>query len=157
MVIAFFAMGSFIATLACQDEGPVPGKSKVQIQEKEQEQEKKKRILVPADDDKSEERIDFMRIKMQSSQLILEGLTVKDFDLVNKGIKQVKAMTKSGKWVSIDNEFYRELEKDFEMATEKLEASAKTGNIDATFYRYFQLTANCIDCHKHIREAEYEF
>ena len=126
MVIAFFVMGSFIATLACQDEGSAPGESKVRIQEKDQEkeQEKKKRILVPADDDKSEERIDFMRIKMQSSQLILEGLTVKDFDLVNKGIQQVKAMTKSGKWVSIDDEFYRELVSDFELTTQKLEESA---------------------------------
>lgn len=127
-------------------------------QEKDQEKEKsKKRIVIPADDDQSPERRDFMRMKLQSSQFILEGLSVGDFDLVDKGIQQVKEMTKTGKWVSIDNEFYRELVRDFETATERLEEAAKSKNIDATALRYYQLTTNCIDCHKHIRAAAYEF
>ena len=152
--VAFFLALIFsvstVAKMVSQDQ-PNP-------QEKEQEKEKpKKRIVIPGDDDQAAERRDFMRIKMQSSQYILEGLTVKNFGLVNKGIKQIKDMTRSSKWVAIDDPFYRELVKDFETATERLEEAAKTNNIDATALRYYQLTTNCIDCHKHIRKAAYSF
>ena len=168
--VFFFALiisGSIVANMLSQDQPKISTNESLSSlavqphpQEKDQEQEKdkpKKRIVIPADDDKANERRDFMRIKMQSSQYILEGLTVKNFKLVNKGIQQIKDMTQSSKWVAIDDPIYRDLVKDFETATERLEAAAKTQNIDATAMRYYQLTTNCIDCHKQIHKAEYSF
>lgn len=162
--VVFVGCGLMVANMLSQ-ESPTAGTKVAQNnpstspQEKDQEKDKpkKKRIVIPADDDKAGERRDFMRIKMQSSQYILEGLTVKNFNLVNRGVKQIKEMTQSEKWVTIDDKFYQELVKDFETATERLEEAAKSENIDATALRYYQLTTNCIDCHKHIRKAAYSF
>lgn len=159
VITSFFLVGSTAASFALQEQEGKTDQPRTQPkvqQDQEKDKPKKKRIVIPGDDDNAFARRDFMRIKMQSSQFILEGLTTNDFTLVNKGIKQIKDMTKSEKWVAIDNKFYRELVDDFEAATEKLEAAAKTGNIDAAAMRYFQLSTQCIDCHKHIREAAYE-
>ncbi len=151
-----FLFGSTLASGVYQDQQNAEDNPRPQVQQQEQEKPEKKRIIIPGNDDNAFARRDFMRIKMQSSQFILEGLTTNDFTLVKKGIKQIQEMTQSEKWVAIDNEFYRKLVKDFETATERLDVPAKTGNIEATALRYFQLSTNCIDCHKHIREAAYE-
>ena len=114
-------------------------------------------IVVPQSDDNSIARRDFMRSKLMYSQNIFEGLTTGNFGLINAGIKEVSGITDAEKWVAIDNAKYRQLTADFKTTVKRLQAAAKTKNIEATALRYYQMSTSCIDCHAHIRVAQYEF
>ena len=150
-----FKMTAFFATAIL---AVMPFAIQEQQQEKEsQEQEQKKRIVIPADDDNAIARRDFMRTKLLFTQNIFEGLTKGDFDLIKAGIKEVQGITEGEKWVAIDDDQYRKLTEDFKMTTRRLSEAAKSGNLEAVALRYYQMSTSCIDCHQHIREAEYEF
>lgn len=127
-----------------------------QDQESGQQEETQKRIVRPAIDDDDVERRDFMRTKLLITQNIFEGLTIGDFDLIDAGIEKVKSVTRAESWIAIDDDIYRHLTDDFTTTVERLEAAAKTKNIDAIALRYYEMSTSCIDCHKHVREAEYE-
>lgn len=127
-----------------QDEQPRPDQTKDQV-------------VIPLGDDNAVARRDFMRTKLQFAQNIFEGLTTGDFKQIKAGIKEVQGITEGEKWVAIDNDFYRKLTEDFKTTTKRLSEAAESGNIDAVALRYYQMSTSCIDCHKHIREAAYEF
>ena len=115
------------------------------------------RIILPAQDPDSVSRHDFMRTKLLFSQNVLEGLTTGDFELIDEAIKEIEQVTKASQWVAIDDEKYRKLTEDFKTATNQLKAAAATKNVDATALRFYNMSTSCIDCHKHIRKAGYEF
>jgi len=91
------------------------------------------------------------------SQNIFHGLTTGDFDRIKSGIKEVHSITEAEAWVAIDNDMYRKLTEDFKTSIKRLSEAAESGNLEATALRYYNMSTSCIDCHKHIREAHYEF
>ena len=123
---------------------------------KTQEGKKDDKIVIPKQGQDAVARRDFMRLKLMYSQVIFEGLTTGNFDKVKKGVKEVQTVTKGSQWVAIDNDTYRKLTEEFERATDRLAEAAESGNIDATAMRYYQMSTSCIDCHKHIRKANYD-
>jgi len=126
----------------------------------DQDNEKKQdpdRIVIPSDDDNAVARRDFMRTKLMFSQKVFEGLTTGNFDLIKTGVKEIEGITEGEKWVAIDNDFYRKLTEEFKTTTKRLKEAAESGNIEATAMRYYQMSTSCIDCHQHIRKAQYEF
>jgi cytochrome c556 len=132
----------------------------VALQEKEADGPKpqeKDRVIVPHEDNKSKARRSFMQTKLKFSQDIFEGLTIGDFEKIKAAIKNVQGITESQNWVAVDNDFYRKLTADFETTTDRLSEAAESGNIEAVALRYYQMSTSCIDCHQHMREAEYEF
>lgn len=143
--LLIFAIASSVALLAG-----------MQLQDQEQQDDTKNRIVRPVIDDDAVERRDFMRTKLLIAQNILEGLTIGDHDLVNRGIDDVKDITKAASWVAIDDDTYRKLTDDFNTTIERLEKAAKTKNLDAIALRFYEMSTSCIDCHKHVREAAYE-
>ena len=128
-----------------------------QKQEGKQESQKqdKKKIEIPSDGPEAVARRDFMRTKLMYSKNVFEGLTTGDFDLVQEGLKELRTVTEGGKWVRIDDPRYRKLEQDFKTTLDRLGEAAESENIDATALRYYQMSTSCIDCHKHIRKADY--
>lgn len=165
--ILFFAMKTNASSAGSGETHAVGSNTKNAQQDREQEKDrqekpkvepkKKDRIVIPANDDNSVDRRIFMRQKLVASQFVLEGLTTNDFDLIDKGLTRINEITESESWVTIDDPKYKKLRAEFQEATDKLAAASKSKNIDAAAYRYFQLSAQCIDCHQHIRLAEYEF
>ena len=126
----------------------------------QQESEKKQdddRITLPLQDEHAVSRRDFMRTKLLFTQNIFEGLTTGDFDAIETAIKEVQGVTEGEQWIAIDNEKYRKLTEEFTTSTKRLMEAAKSKNIDATALRYYELSTRCIDCHKHIRNAQYEY
>ncbi len=115
------------------------------------------KLVLPARDPDRVSRRDFMRTKLMYTQNILEGLTTGDLDGVEEAIKEVQRVTQAEQWIEIDNEQYRKLTGEFKVSTKRLMAAAKTRNIDAIALRYYNMATNCIDCHKHVRNAGYEF
>ncbi|HMO14412.1 MAG TPA: hypothetical protein PKD64_11265 [Pirellulaceae bacterium] len=111
---------------------------------------------VPQDED-SIARRDFMRAKLMYTQKIFAGLTIGDFEQIHEAVLEVKAITGGSQWVAIDNPEYKRLTEEFQSAAARLAEAAETENIDATALRYYNLATSCIDCHKHIRAAGYEW
>lgn len=114
-------------------------------------------IVIPQDDENAVQRRDFMRTKLLYSQNIFEGLTTGNFALIKEGIEEVQGITEGEEWVAIDNDLYRKLTEDFKTTTRRLSEAAESGNIEAVALRYYQMSTSCIDCHKHIRKAAYDF
>ena len=121
-----------------------------------QQQEEGKKRAAPQEPDLIARR-DFMRSKLMYSQLILEGLTTDDFEMVDDAIDKLKMVTEGEMWVAFDDDAeYRDLTQDFRQATARMEAAAETDNLDATAMRFYQMNTTCIDCHKHIRARGYK-
>ncbi len=123
----------------------------------EQEQQDDDEIVVPADDENAAARRDFMRTKLLYTQNVFAGLTLGDFDAVDAAVKEVQAITEGGRWVAIDDDYYRKLMEEFKTSTRRLAKASKTKNVDATALRFYEMSTRCIDCHEHIRHAKYEF
>lgn len=119
-----------------------------------QEQDK---IEVPAEGPDAIARRDSMRSKLMYSQNIFEGLTTGDFGLIRSGLNDIHAITEGETWIEVDDERYIKLTEDFKTTIKRLADAADTGNIDAAALRYYQMSTSCIDCHKHIRKAGYDF
>jgi hypothetical protein len=112
-------------------------------------------ILVPQEG--AVERRDFMRTKLMFTQNIFEGLTIREFDLVNRGIQELEGVLGAEQWVTIDNEEYQAQVEAFRTALQRLRKAAETKNIEATAFRFYEMTTRCIDCHQLLQKGGYHF
>lgn len=116
--------------------------------QQEQQQDRNEQI-------KSEARKLFMRGKLLSNQQIVEGLTVKDFDLIAEGTEGVVAMVKGQHWFVLNTPEYRKFSDEMEASANRLQHAAESNNIESAALRYFDLTLTCIDCHQYIETQKY--
>ena len=99
---------------------------------------------------KQDARRAFMRSKLTSNQQIVEGLSLKDFDLIREGAQGVSALVKGQHWFVLETEEYQEHTVAMKDAADRLQKAAVQENIDAAALRYFDLTLTCIDCHQYL-------
>ncbi|QDU98858.1 hypothetical protein Pla8534_67690 [Lignipirellula cremea] len=90
------------------------------------------------------------------SQNILEGLTTNDFDEIQAAVRELQRVTSGEKWLIVDAKEYRQHTADFERSLQRLQEAAATKSIDAAALRFHEMSLRCIDCHKHVRKANYE-
>ena len=115
------------------------------------------KIILPAQDPNEVERRDSMQSKLMYSKNILEGLTAGDFVRITEAIENMQLVTEGAAWIEVDNDNYRRLSNEFKTSLRRLTAAAETKNLDATALRFYGMSTNCIDCHQHIRKADYQF
>ena len=96
----------------------------------------------------------FMRLKLDHSQKVLEGVVLKDFDLIAKNAQAMALLTEDENWMVLETPEYRAYSAEFKQIANRLRQSAKDKNLDGAALDYVQLTLNCVDCHKHVREAK---
>lgn len=108
-----------------------------------------------AQDEDSKARRDFMRAKMMYSSNILEGLTNKDFKLIEESANEIIGITSAEKWLVVDSMEYRRQSAELKTAAEKLKKEAKNKNLEGAALRFFDMTLKCIDCHENIRELSF--
>jgi hypothetical protein len=104
---------------------------------------------------KTAARKQFMRGKLISNKKIVEGLSLKDFALVREGAEGVNALVKGQHWFVLDTLEYQDYSKDMEQAAQKLIKAADDKNMEAAALRYFDVTLNCIDCHRYLETVKY--
>lgn len=112
---------------------------------------------IPVPEEGSVERRDFMRTKLLYTQNILEGLTVGEFELIDRGVKELEEILQGEQWVTIDNEEYRKLVDEFQTALQRVKKASESKNIEATALRFHEMSTRCIDCHQHIEHAGYHY
>ncbi|MBY0586855.1 hypothetical protein K2X85_06745 [bacterium] len=95
----------------------------------------------------------FMRPKLEHAQRVLEGLTLEDHALVAKNAEALLRLSEAAEWQVLPSPEYVRYSEDFQRLAQELVRSANQKNVDAATLAYVQLTMNCVNCHKHVREA----
>jgi hypothetical protein len=93
----------------------------------------------------------FMRIKLQLSNQILEGLCTEDLDLVKNGAKALGEMSTAERWRVTTDPLYRQFSGDFREITQQLIKAAEEGNMDRATLKWMDATMSCMDCHRFVR------
>jgi hypothetical protein len=92
--------------------------------------------------------------KLKSSQALIEGLALSDFNKLTENAQELIRISNTEEWVAIKSPKYELFTNDFRRHAEKLIAKAKAKNLDGAALAYFELTMTCIRCHDYVREVK---
>jgi cytochrome c556 len=98
-----------------------------------------------------------MRKKLVHSQLILEGITVNDYEKIAKNAQDLITVSKAAEWKVLKTPEYEMYSNDLRRSAEALIRNAKDKNTDGAALAYVDLTLTCVKCHKHVREVRMAF
>ncbi|MBI3862868.1 MAG: hypothetical protein HY290_13340 [Planctomycetia bacterium] len=95
----------------------------------------------------------FMRKKLESSQSVLEGLAVEDFELIAKGARQLKTTSAAAEFMVVHDPMYAQHADEFRRIVDKMEKAAKEKRLDGATLAYVDMTLSCVECHKYVRNV----
>ena len=95
-----------------------------------------------------------MNQKLMSSQALLKGLALDDFELIKRESQRLQLLSLDASWNTIQTTDYTRISKEFNEAAKKIKKAGEAKNLDAAGLGYFQLTMTCIDCHRHVRNIQ---
>ena len=95
----------------------------------------------------------FMHKKLSASQSLLEGLVTEDFNLIADGAKQLKTTALAAEFMVFDDAEYVEHADDYRRVVNKLAVAAKEKRLEGATLGYMDMTMQCVECHKRVRNA----
>ena len=93
----------------------------------------------------------FMQIKLKRAQDVLAGLALEDYDSVAKNAQGLMLLSNESNWNVFQTVEYNRLSREFRDSTARLRKAAKEKNLDGATLAYFEVTLNCVRCHKYTR------
>ncbi len=105
-----------------------------------------KSVKQDRDDSKS-----FMNRKLSASKGIVEGLSRENYDLLEKCAQDLMLISQEANWKVLNTKPYLKMSADFRSSAERLRDAAAEKNLDGATLAYFEVTLNCVRCHKYIR------
>jgi hypothetical protein len=108
----------------------------------------------------TEEKIDdknpsiWMKKKLDYSQNILAGVTSEDFDKIADNARAMKGLGKFEAFVRSRNPAYTRQLQIFNEVNDDIIRQADSDNLEGVALAFTQLTINCINCHKALRQHE---
>ena len=106
----------------------------------------------------AEEKLDdknpsiWMKKKLDYSQNILAGVTSEDFDKIADNARAMKGLGKFEAFVRSRNAAYTRQLQTFEEINDEIIRQADNDNVEGVALAFTQLTINCINCHKVLRQ-----
>jgi cytochrome c556 len=97
----------------------------------------------------------FMQAKMDHAKGILEGLALENFDGIETSAQNLILLSHESAWNVIQSPDYIEMSSDFRASVGRLRAAAKDRNIDGATIAWFEVTLNCVRCHKDLRKKKH--
>lgn len=94
----------------------------------------------------------FMHQKLSLSQDVLEGLVTEDFEKIQKNAAAMLVLSKAEEWQVSNDMLYRQHSHEFQRVLKQMEKSAKDKSIDGSSLAFVQMTMNCIECHRFVRD-----
>jgi hypothetical protein len=94
----------------------------------------------------------YMRQKLEHAQYALEGLALGDFKLIEKNATAMRKLSEDARWRITPNLDYLRRSAEFQDLAAELAAKAKARNLEGATLAYVQLTINCVNCHKLVRD-----
>jgi len=95
----------------------------------------------------------FMRLKLQASNHILEGLVVDDMKKVTTGARMLLEMSVEEHWRASNDMLYLQHSREFRDSVKKLQKKAKDHSLDGVALAWMDVTLNCIECHEWVRNT----
>ncbi|HXY36417.1 MAG TPA: hypothetical protein VEI07_19430 [Planctomycetaceae bacterium] len=93
----------------------------------------------------------FMRMKLDASSKVLEGLTTENFRLIGEGARALKKMSTAEKWRVSNDALYRQYSAEFTQRVARLEEKANAGSLDGALLAWVECEMACVRCHNHAR------
>ena len=93
----------------------------------------------------------FMRLKLDHSQKLLEGIALEDFDAISQHAQQISLLTQDENWRVLQTMEYRRYSDDFRRSANAVTDAARKKNLDGAVLAYMQMTMQCVQCHRHVR------
>ena len=110
-------------------------------------------VLCAGADEPQRGRDIIMQQKLGNAQKLLEGLAIKDFELIEKHADELGVLSKRAEWLVLKTPEYTRHSDDFRRHIETMSRMAREKNLDACALAYVQMTMSCINCHKYVREV----
>ena len=94
----------------------------------------------------------WMRMKLDYSKNILEGITKGEFELVEDNALKLRGFNRVERFVRGKWEGYSQQLQAFQHANDDLIKQARKKNVEGATLAFTQLTISCVNCHKKLRE-----
>jgi hypothetical protein len=101
-------------------------------------------------------RAEIMRLKLEYSKNVLEGLTLENYQTIIKNAQALKKLSEAAEWEvpTIPNASeYVVFTSEFQRLADELAKKAKEKNTDGATLAYVRLTVTCVNCHKYVRQT----
>lgn len=96
----------------------------------------------------------FMQQKLDSSRDIVKGLAVEDYDLLSKSGQDLMLLSHDADWNVFQTQDYLMLSREFRGSAQRLRDNANLKNLDGATLAYFEVTLNCVRCHRYVRNQQ---
>lgn len=106
------------------------------------------------DDDKLPKTVStdkFMKVKLKYSANIIEGLALEDFKKIGDSAEALLQMSQEADWNTIKSDAYLKMSEEFRASARRLQKTVGDRNLDGATLAYFEVTLNCVRCHKYVR------
>lgn len=94
----------------------------------------------------------FMARKLNHTRDIVAGLATENYDAISKNAQKLMTLSHEADWKVIQTTTYLDMSGEFRESAERLRDSALEKNIDGATLAYFEVTLNCVRCHKYVRK-----
>lgn len=95
-----------------------------------------------------------MKLKLESSQKVLEGIATENFVTITANAQKLVLLSQAAGWQARQTPEYKQFTAEFRRHAEALQKAARTENVDAASVAWFQLTISCVNCHRHMRGVQ---
>jgi cytochrome c556 len=94
-----------------------------------------------------------MQQKLESSQELLKGLALANFDSMQTSSAKLLEISSTEDWFAYNTREYKLFSNEFRRAAEKIGKRSKEKNLDGVALAYVELTMTCVRCHQYVREV----
>ncbi len=98
----------------------------------------------------------FMQMKLDHTKGILEGLATEDYEQIAKETQALNALSLQSSWNAHTTLDYLDHSADFRRALNVITKAAHEENLDRAALGYVNLTVQCIECHRYLRQKQAE-
>ncbi|MDH3719190.1 MAG: SH3 domain-containing protein [Planctomycetota bacterium] len=96
----------------------------------------------------------WMRTKIKYAEKALSALATSDFEAMRENAERMSAITQLERWARGKDADYQTQLRFFRHANQELSRQASRENLDGATLAFMQVTAACVNCHRHIRDHE---
>lgn len=93
-----------------------------------------------------------MRMKLEKSKAILEGLALEDYDALARNAQSLRLLSLEAGWNIFQTKEYISQSSDFRRATDLIVDAANEKDIHRAALGYVSLTVRCVECHSYMRK-----
>jgi hypothetical protein len=106
-------------------------------------------------DEIKEDAKGFMAQKLGHSKQVVSGLALENFDAIEQSADKLIQISYESNWKTFQSEEYLDLSEEFRGSASRLKKAAREKNLDGSTLAYFEVTMNCVRCHKYVRKLQH--